>query len=108
MPSRNGSVTAACSVCGGPLPAGRPRTTCSDSCRQKAWRLRHQPQPPAPPLLTPRPRKDHTVYECPECETRLVGSQFCEDCHTFMRRLGDGGLSPCCGEPVTFDELLDA
>lgn len=54
-----------------------------------------------------RPRKPSTVYECPDCQARLLGSQFCEDCHTFMRRLGYGGISPCCGEPVTFDELLD-
>jgi len=47
------------------------------------------------------------VYQCPECEARLLGSQFCDDCHTFMRRLGPGGLTPCCGEPITFDELLD-
>ena len=108
MPSRNVSVTAGCEVCGGPLPAGRPRTTCSDGCRQKAWRLRHQPQLTAPDLPASQPRKDHTVYECPECETRALGSQFCDECHTFMRRLGAGGLSPCCGEPVTFDELLNA
>ena len=108
MPSRNGSVTASCAVCGGTLPAGRYRSTCSDACRQKAWRLRHQPQSTAPPLPAARSSKDHTVYQCPDCDARLLGSQFCEDCRTFMRRLGAGGLSPCCGEPVTFDELLDS
>jgi hypothetical protein len=108
VPSRNGSVTAACAVCGRPLPAGRART-CSDACRQKAWRLRHQPpELTVPPLPAHRSRKDHTVYECPDCDTRLLGTQFCDDCHTFMRRLGPGGLSPCCGEPITFDELLDS
>lgn len=108
MPSRNGSVTAACAVCGGPLPSGRHRTTCSDACRQKAWRLRHQPRLTPPQLPAARSRKDHAVYQCPDCEARLVGSQYCEDCHTFMRRLGAGGLTPCCGEPVTVDELLDS
>ena len=108
MPSRNGSVTPTCTACGGPLPTGRPRSTCSDGCRQKAWRLRHQPELTIPELPTARSHKDRTVYECPACGTRLLGSQFCEDCHTFMRRLGPGGLSPCCGEPVTFEELLDA
>jgi hypothetical protein len=48
-----------------------------------------------------------TVYECDECATRLLGEQYCHDCATFMRRIGHGGLSPCCGEPVTVDELLD-
>jgi len=108
MPLRNGSVTAACAACGGDLPDGRARTTCSDGCRQKAWRLRHQPETTPPELPTAQPRKHHTVYVCPDCETRQLGSQICADCHTFMRRLGPGGISPCCGEPVTFDELLDA
>ena len=107
MPSRNVSVTDRCCVCGDPLPSGRPRTTCSDRCRQKAWRRRHQPQSTAPPLPAAKPRKDHTVYACPDCEARSLGTQYCEDCHTFMRRLGYGGISPCCGEPVTFDELLN-
>jgi hypothetical protein len=105
-PSRNGSVTDRCAVCDGPLPAGRPRRTCSDACRQAAWRRRHAPAPPAVEALAPaRPRKAGTVYECPTCETRLVGEQRCE-CGSFMRRLGPGGLSACCGEPMTVEELL--
>jgi hypothetical protein len=108
MPSRNGPVTAPCTVCGGPLPTGRPRTTCSDGCRQKAWRLRHQPELKAPDLPAARSRKDHTVYQCPDCEARQIGSQFCDDCHSFMRRLGAGGTCPSCAEPLTFEELLDA
>lgn len=107
IPSRNDPVTPACSICGGLLPAGRLRITCSDACRQAAWRRRHQP-PVSPPALPPaQPRKPHTVYQCPNCDTRLLGEQRC-DCGTFMRRLGPGGLSPCCGEPVTFEELLEA
>jgi len=51
-------------------------------------------------------RKPATVYECPVCETRLLGTQRCEECGVSMRRLGLGGLSPCCDEPVTFEELL--
>ncbi len=40
-PSRNGTVTASCGVCGAPLPTGKQRLWCSDACRQSAWRRRH-------------------------------------------------------------------
>jgi hypothetical protein len=105
-PSRNGSVTAGCLACGGTPRAGRPRTTCSDRCRQALFRRHHEvPSPlPAPPPPG-RSRKQGTVYECPECETRLVGAQIC-DCGAFMRRLGAGGCTPCCGEVITVEELL--
>ena len=110
MALRNGSVTAACGVCGRPLPAGRPRRWCSDGCRQAAWRRRHarlddQLPPPLPARVA---RKTRTVYECLECGTRLLGEQRCEACGTFMRRVGVGGLCPCCDEPVAIDELLDS
>jgi predicted nucleic acid-binding Zn ribbon protein len=73
MTSRNVSVTARCRVCGGPLPPeGRPRTTCSDRCRQKAWRLRHQAPVAIPELPPAQPRKAHTVYEC-VCHEREGG-----------------------------------
>ncbi len=107
IPSRNGSVTDRCLACGGPLPAGRPRRTCSDACRQAVWRRRHQPARAAAQALPAAQRtKDRTVYECPACGTRLLGQQHC-DCGSFMRRLGPGGLSPCCDEPTTVEELLD-
>lgn len=104
-PSRNGYVTPACLACGEPLPLGRPRTTCSDACRQAAWRRRHQPDVTAPVLPPRRPRKAHTVYECDDCGTRILGEQRC-DCGKFMRRLGTGGLCPCCGEPIIVEDLL--
>ena len=106
-PSCNSSVTATCLVCGRPLaPGRRDRTTCSDACRQAAWRLRHQEPPGSPQALPPgRSRKHGTVYQCPECDARQVGVQHCE-CGAFMRRLGPGGYSPCCGEAITVEELL--
>ncbi len=105
--SRNDSVTDRCLVCGEHLPPGRPRTTCSDRCRQAAWRRRHHPAPTVvEPLPAPRPAKAHTVYECPACDTRYFGDQRCDDCNTWCRRLGPGGLCPCCDEPITLDELL--
>ncbi len=108
MPSRNVSVTDSCRIRQGPLPAGRPRTTCSDACRQALWRRRHQPNLTAPAPPAHAPGKASTVYECDTCTKRALGEQYCEDCHTFMRRLGYGGISPCWAEPVTCDELLNA
>lgn len=107
-PPRNGSVTdGCCVVCEGPLPAGRPRTTCSDRCRQAWWRRRHQRPATAPEALPEaRPARAGTVYECPACETRLLGEQRCE-CGSFMRRLGRGGLCPDCEVPITVEELME-
>jgi len=107
MPSRNGSVTDVCWACGGPL-SGRALRWCSEACRQAGWRQRHQSAPTSPPLPPGRPRRDTTVYECPDCQARLLGTQYCQDCLTFCRRLGSGGLCPCCDEPITFDELIQA
>lgn len=106
MASRNGTITPACLVCDGQLPPGRSRVTCSDACRQALWRRRHQPEVTPPTLPPGQPRKPHTVYECADCGTRLLGQQRCE-CGAFMRRVGPGGVCPCCDEPVTFEELLD-
>ncbi len=106
MPSRKGSITACCLVCGGSLPPVRPRTTCSDACRQKAFRLRQELT--APELPKAEPRKAHTVYECGASGAKLLGGQWCEDCAQPMRRLGAGGLCPGCSEPLTFQELLES
>ena len=106
-PSHNGSVTDRCLVCDGALPPGRPRSTCSDRCRQAAWRRRHQSSSRlAEALPAARSVKGRTVYECPACDTRLLGQQRCDDCNVFCRRLGPGGLCPCCDEPITIEELL--
>ena len=105
-PSRNGTVTATCPACGGPLPPGRARTTCSDACRQAIWRQRHQRLPTVAALPAREPRKPHTVYHCDRCDTRALGVQRCEECNTFMRAIGLGGECPCCAEPLTIDELL--
>lgn len=107
-PLRNDTVTAHCGICGTPLPVGRARQWCSDACRQAAWRRRHQsPNPTPTELPAHQSRPERTVYACPECETRLLGTQRCEVCATFMRRLGPGGLCPCCDEPLTIEELLE-
>ena len=58
-------------------------------------------QPAAPPGR----KRASTIYECQTCGTRALGTQRCEDCHTFMTAAGIGGLSPHCDEPVTITEF---
>ena len=108
-PSSNDSVTIPCPACASPFEPIGKRRYCSDACRVAAHRRRHR-TPDAPEVLPPagEPRRVHTVYECPSCEQRVLGEQRCEDCGTFMRSLGLGGLSPCCGEPVTVEELFSS
>ena len=104
-PSRNDGVTVVCPVCAGPVAPGGRRRYCCDACRQAGHRRRHG-QPSWPPDLPPRqPRRPVTVYECPSCEARRVGEQYCSDCATFMTKVGTGGCCPACDEPVVYEEL---
>lgn len=50
----------------------------------------------------------HTVYECPECEARLLGAQRCEECNRFCRALGLGGTCPDCDAVILLADLLGA
>ena len=89
-----------CPQCGGSFtPVGR-RRWCSDACRQSAWRRRR-----AAPRPT-QPAKIDTVYECPQCQTRYLGTQRCEDCNTWCRRLGPGGPCPHCDDIVAVQDLV--
>ena len=104
-PSRNDGVTIPCPICQQAFQPGGRRRFCSDACRQAAWRAR---QPVASGLpVTHRSPRPSTVYECPACETRLLGEQYCPDCHTFCRRVGPGGACPHCSEPVAINDLVD-
>jgi len=100
-----------CPVCQASISSARARY-CSDACKQRAYRLRQTDGTPLDlDALTADLRSRHalvaqTVYECPACETRLLGQQRCTDCHVFCRRLGPGGLCPHCDDPVTLAELL--
>ena len=106
-PSRDDTATITCPVCQARFtPAGRQRY-CSSACRKTAFRRRHQDPPPPSAVPAARPRRDHTIYQCPACEQRLLGEQRCPDCGTFGRRIGAGGPCPHCQEPVAIADLLD-
>ena len=104
VPSRNDGITIACPICQRAVPRVGRRRFCSDACRQAAWRAR-QPVPPVIPVTHRSPRPA-TIYECPTCETRFLGEQYCPDCHTFCRRVGPGGACPHCAEPVAVSDLV--
>jgi len=102
-PLRNDSLTQRCAICERPFPHSGRRVFCSATCRQTAWRRRHPIPLPSIPLRTPR---HHTVYQCPECDSRYLGEQYCSECGRFCRRVGAGGLCPTCEEPVAMSDLL--
>jgi len=86
---RQGTAAATCPTCARPFVRTGRQLYCSDSCRQRAWRRRH-PQPDLTPLSSPpaTPTPVPTIYECPSCETRLLGEQRCPDCQLWARRVG--------------------
>ena len=51
-------------------------------------------------------RRRDTIYECPQCETRYLGEQRCDDCNTWCRRLGPGGTCPHCDGFVAVSDLI--
>jgi predicted amidophosphoribosyltransferase len=103
-PSRDDTETITCPVCGQPFtPTGR-RQYCADRCRKTAFRRRHQ-APPGPVTVPAQSPREHTVYECPDCQQRLLGEQRCPDCGIFARRIAPGGPCPHCDEPVAVADL---
>lgn len=106
-PPGDDTATMTCPVCQRPFtPSGR-RRYCRDACRRLAWKRRRH-TPPTPVVVPPgRPRRPLTVYQCPSCDLRAVGEQRCDDCHTFMQRVGLGGPCPHCEEAVAVADLLD-
>ncbi len=106
-PSRHDAVTTTCPVCQHHFtPAGR-QTYCSDACRAAAYRRRRDANRPAITVPAGQPRRPVTVYECDTCGHRALGEQRCDDCGTFMRRVGLGGTCPGCDQPISASELLD-
>jgi hypothetical protein len=105
-PSRDDAGTMTCPVCQTRFaPAGRQRY-CSDRCRKTAFRRRHQDPPVPVGVPGARPRREHTIYECPDCDQRYLGDQWCHDCNRPCRRIGPGGPCPHCCEPVAVADLI--
>ena len=100
-------TTVTCPVCQQSFARQGKRQWCSDACKAAAWRRRRQAAPPRVVLPPARPRRPITVYECEGCGARAIGQQRCDECGTFMRKLGLGGPCPHCDEPVAVTELLD-
>jgi len=110
MASRNDGRNdrGACPACGQLFTRVGRRRWCSDACRQAAWRRRRSALAAAADLpALPRPAREHTVYECPDCQARYLGWQRCDDCGVFCRRVGPGGECPACGEAVAVSDLLE-
>jgi hypothetical protein len=106
--SRDDAATGLCPMCGRSYTVSGRARYCSEGCRKKAWRRRHQPA--AVEIVVPPPGRSHrsvTVYECGTCGTRSLGEQRCEDCGAFMAKVGIGGLCPHCDGPVAVGDLLD-
>jgi len=105
-PACHDGVTMVCPVCQQRFrPIGR-RRFCSDACRALAYRRRRDASRPSLVVPVARPRRPITVYECDDCGGRALGDQRCEQCGTFMRRVGIGGCCPSCDEPIAVAELV--
>jgi predicted nucleic acid-binding Zn ribbon protein len=107
LPSRHDAVTITCPVCQHPFTPGGRRRFCSDACRAAAYRRRRDNGHTPVSVPAARPRRPITVYECDHCGARALGQQRCDDCSTFMRRVGIGGSCTHCDEPIAITELLD-
>lgn len=106
-PSRHDAVTITCPVCQHSFTAAGRRRFCTDACRAAAYRRRRDAD--QVPVVVPvaRPRRPITVYECDNCGARALGEQRCDECSTFMRRVGIGGCCPNCDDPIAVNELID-
>ena len=107
-------VARACPVCG-----DTPRSTRSiycekAACKQRAYRLRHQPQATVDQadlrkqLQRQRLLVAHTVYECSRCSERSLGEQRCAECNLYGRSVGLGGTCPDCDTVILLADLIEA
>src|SRR6266508_6453022 len=97
---RDGSVPTPgldrCPMCERPLPSARARY-CTDACKQRAFRVRHQPLMRVEVdelrrnLQRRRTLVAHTLYECGQCGERSLGERRCQECGLFSHALGLAG-----------------
>ena len=100
-PSPHDGVTMACPGCGSDFDRLGCQTWCSAGYRQ-----RKQLEVPSVVIPALVPRGPRSVYQCDACDTRSLGIQRCEDCGSFMRRIGFGGFCPCREEPIAVFDLV--
>ncbi len=105
-PSRDDPATMTCPICQHYFTRIGRQRYCSTPCRKTAFRRRHQTPPATVVVPAAQPRREFTIYECPECGERLYGEQRCDQCGSFARRIGIGGLCPHCDQPVAVNDLL--
>ena len=89
-----------CPACGQPFEPTDRRSYCSDACRAAVYKRRRDPAKAVLAVPKAQPRRPITVYECDSCAAGAVGHQVCENCRSFMRRVGIGGACPACDDPV--------
>jgi hypothetical protein len=105
--TRNDTQPMACPVCATTFTPTRRQRYCTPACRQAAWRARHPNPRPATVVPARTRRRDITVYQCQECDTRYLGQQYCHHCHQPCQRVDYGALCPQCDTPITISDILD-
>ena len=99
------TTTTSCPVCQHPFTLVGRQTYCGDACRAAAYRRRRDTTKTTIHVPKNQPRRPITVYECQDCGARALGQQRCDQCGTFMHRIGYGGHCPNCDEPIAANEL---
>jgi hypothetical protein len=99
----------ACPTCATAFTPIRRQRYCTPACRQAAWRARHPDPVPAPNIVVPprTSRRANTVYQCPDCDHRSLGQQWCHDCNRPRLRIDFGGLCPHRDEPIAITDITD-
>jgi hypothetical protein len=97
--------SATCLACGRQfVPRGR-QLHCSDACRQRAFRNRHQRPRTTRGTAVTASLTEHTQYECAACGELYFGERWCHDCQRPCRRVGLA-FQCDCGETFLLADLL--